>query len=130
MRKAVVLHSALAPQALADMMCRSIDEERRTLFALSGYKGSLPVLGKISDRTFRLQRRRYSRNDFTPQFYGHFETEPGGSRIEGYFDISSWAKIFMRIWLGAVVLLGGPIFVLTLIDVVTGSHHISGDSWA
>ncbi len=33
----------------------------------------------------------------------------------------------MRLWLGGVVLLGGPILVLTVIDVFTGTHHTSGD---
>src|SRR5205823_3877450 len=105
MGKIVMLHSALAPLALADMIRRSIDQERRTLFSFSGYKGSLPVIGTVSDRTFRLQKRRFGRNDFSPQFHGEFQAEPGGSRIEGYFDISSWVKVFMRLWLGGVVLL-------------------------
>jgi hypothetical protein len=129
MGKIVMLHSALAPPALADMIRRSIDQERRTLFSLSGYKGSLPVIGTVSDRTFRLQKRRFGRNDFSPQFHGEFQAEPGGSRIEGHFDISSWVKVFMRLWLGGVVLLGGPIFVLTLIDVLKGSHYMNSDTW-
>jgi hypothetical protein len=35
----------------------------------------------------------------------------------------------MRIWLGFAVLMGTPIFVRTVIDVVTGSHYMSGDKW-
>ena len=34
----------------------------------------------------------------------------------------------MRIWLAAVALLGAPIFVLATLDVLTGSHHTSGDN--
>src|SRR6266496_2775505 len=66
-----------------------------------------------------------SRRNFT----ANFQAETGGSRIEGYFDFSRWVKIFMRLWLGGVVLLGGPILVLTLIDLFTGTHHTSGDNW-
>ena len=29
----------------------------------------------------------------------------------------------MRVWLGFAILCGTPIFVLTLLDVLTGSHH-------
>jgi hypothetical protein len=47
MRTDVVLHSALAPAALAEALRRSTDEERRTIFALSGYKGDRPVLGEV-----------------------------------------------------------------------------------
>ena len=35
----------------------------------------------------------------------------------------------MRFWLGAVILIGTPIFVKTLIDIATGSHDMSGDRW-
>jgi hypothetical protein len=129
MRTEAVLHSALAPATVAAILRRSIDEEHRTIFSLSGYRGDRPVLGEVSERTFRLQKRRYWRNDFAPHFYGRFSPEPGGTRIEGYFDISSWVKRFMRFWLAAVVLLGGPIFALTIMDLTTGSRFVSGDRW-
>ena len=125
-----VLHSALAPSSVADVLQRSIDEERRTLFSLSGYRGNRPLLGAVTGNTFRLQKRRYSRNDFAGHFYARFEPEPGGgTRIDGYFDSPGWARWFMRLWLGAVVLMGTPIFTMTVIDIVTGSHHMSGDKW-
>jgi len=126
----VVLRSALATTVATDALRRSIDQERRTLFSISGYKGDRPVLGEISDSTFRLQKRRYWRNDFAPNFYGRFVSEPtGGTRIEGYFALSPWLKKFMRFWLVGVVLLSGPIFVLSLLDMITGSHFATGDIW-
>jgi hypothetical protein len=39
------------------------------------------------------------------------------------------ARYFMRVWLCFTVLVGTPIFVGTLRDVVTGGHHMSGDKW-
>lgn len=125
----MVFRSALAPDSVADTLRRSIDEERRTLFSLSGYQGSLPVLGEVNGTTFRLQKRRYWRNDFAPNLYGKILAEAGGSRIEAHFDLSRWVRIFMRFWLGGVLLLGGPIFVLSTLDYFTGSHHTSGDIW-
>jgi hypothetical protein len=126
MKQSVVLHSTLAPVAVAHALRRSIDKEQRTLFSLSGYRGSCPVLGEVAERTFRLQKRRYWRNDFAPHFYAEFQPEAGGTRIEAHFDVSRWVRTFMRIWLAGVVLLGGPIFVLSVLDVFTGSHHTSG----
>lgn len=35
----------------------------------------------------------------------------------------------MRIWLAGAVLIGTPIFVETVMDITTGSHHMSGDTW-
>jgi hypothetical protein len=85
-RPTVLLRSALAPATLMDTLRRSIDPEQRTLFSLSGYKGDRPVLGEVRENTFRLQKRRYSGNDFAGQFYGTIEAETAGSRIQGYFD--------------------------------------------
>lgn len=127
MRSPIILHSALAPLPLADALRRSIDAERRTLFSLSGYRGSCSVLGEVKENTFRLQRRRYWRNDFAPHLYGQFQPESGGSRIEAHFDVSRWVKTFGKIWLAGAVLLGAPIFVLSALDLLTGSHYTTGD---
>jgi hypothetical protein len=104
-----------------------MDEERRTLFSFSGYKGDQPILGEVTADTFHMQKRRFYRNDFAPHFYGTMHPGPGGTRIEGRFDLSTWVRAFMWFWLGGVVLIGGTIFVFSLTDVVTGSHHITGD---
>lgn len=130
MNKIVLLHSALDPTTAADALRRSIDEERRTIFSMSGYEGNLPVIGEVTESVFRLQKRRFWRNDFAPHFFGTFHSEPtAGTKIEGHFDISPSVKNFMRFWLIGVMLLGGPVFVLSLLDVSTGSHYMSGDTW-
>jgi len=128
-RTIFVFHSALAPNAVADALRRSIDEQRWTPFSLSGYKGNLPFLGDVGEDSFKVQKRKYYRNDFAGQFFARFAAEPGGTRIEGYFDYPRWARYFMRIWLALAVLVGTPIFVGTLTDRVTGSHYMSGDNW-
>jgi hypothetical protein len=51
------------------------------MFSWSGYKGDLPVLGTITGNSFRLQKRRYWRNDFAPYFYGQIAPEPGTSPL-------------------------------------------------
>ena len=125
-----VLHSALAPESVPDVLRRSIDQERRTLFSFSGYRGDHPLLGEVGNNTFRVQKRRYGgRNDFTRHFYARFAPEPGGTRVEGYFDIPRWKKYLVRTWLGLAVLIGTPIFMGTVIDVATGSHYITGEHW-
>jgi hypothetical protein len=126
-RPVFILHSALAPDAVSDALRREVDEERWTLFSLSGFRGDCPLLGEIDGNSFRLRKRRYSRNDFAGQFYARFEPESGGTKIEGFFDYPRWAKYFMRVWLAAAILIGVPIFVMTLSDIVYGSHHMSGD---
>lgn len=122
MKNKIVLHSGLTPTAAADALRRSIDEERRTTFSWSGYKGDQPVLGVITGNTFRLQKRRYWRNDFAPHFYGAMAPEPGGTRIEGHFDLSQWVKGFMWVWLGIAAMIGIPIFISTLIEYSKGQQ--------
>ncbi|MGA8452257.1 MAG: hypothetical protein WB707_18660, partial [Candidatus Acidiferrales bacterium] len=125
----IILHSALVPLSAAEALRRSIDLERRTLFSMSGYKGDRSVLGEVFGQTFRIQRRRYWRNDFAPHFYGTFHWETGGTRIEGHFDVATWVKFFMRFWLGFVAVVGGAMFVLSLLNMTSGSHFITGDLW-
>lgn len=129
MRKAYILHSILVPSVVADRLRSSIDEEHRTLFSLSGYRGNNPILGEVGENTFRLQRRRYTRNDFAGQFFARFEPERGGTKIEGHFDAPRWARWYIRVWLAGAVLIGTPLFILTIVDMSTGTHHLRGDQW-
>jgi hypothetical protein len=121
-RTAFVLHSALTPNAVVEALRSSIDEEHWTLFSVSGYRGNRRLLGEVSENTFRLQKRKYYRNDFAGQFYARFAPEPGGTRIEGYFDAPRWTRYFMRIWLAFAVLVSTPIFVRTVIGIIAGNH--------
>jgi hypothetical protein len=45
-----------------------------------------------------------------------------GTVVEGYFDLTPWTRKFMRIWLGGVILLGAPIFILSVVDLIHGSR--------
>jgi len=117
----------MAPDAVTEELRGSVDEERWTLFSLSGYKGHRPIIGKFNDREFRLQKRRYWHNDFAPFFFGRIHCEGGGSRIEGYFGLARRVRLFMRIWLTGAAVIGAPIFVLSLLDAANGSHYMSGD---
>jgi hypothetical protein len=128
-RTVFVLHSAFSPQSVAEVLGRSIDEEHWTLFSMSGFKGSRLIIGRVEDNTFRLRKRRYSRNDFAGIFYGRFEPERGGTRIEGHFDMPRWAKYFMRVWLAFAVLIGTPIFLGTLLDIAAHRDYMTGDKW-
>ncbi len=127
MRSVFVLHSPLSPTAALSALRSAVDEEHRTLFSLSGYKGEKPVLGDIESSQFRVQKRRYSRNDFAGHFYGRIQAESSGSRIEGYFDWPKWARWYMRIWLSFAVLVGIPIFAETVWNIGSGKTQWAND---
>jgi hypothetical protein len=128
MRSIIVLHSPLSPSAAESALRSAVDEEHRTLLSLSGYKGEKPVLGNIESSQFRVQKRRYSRNDFAGHFYGRIQAESSGSRIEGYLDWPKWARWYMRIWLTFAVLVGIPLFAETLWNILSGKA-LWADDW-
>jgi hypothetical protein len=127
----IVLHSALSPEVVAETLRREMDEERWTLFSLSGLAGDRPVVGKVEGEQFRLRKRVYLHNDFAGQFYGSMTGEPGGTRMEGYFDFPRWIRYFMRGWLALAILICVPIFALTVFDLALGVHFIAakGSDW-
>jgi hypothetical protein len=129
MKPTVILHSSLTPDAFAEALRRAIDTEHWTFFSLSGYEGTRPILGEVHAQTFRLQKRRISRNDFAGHFFGQVEPEPSGARIEGYFAAPPWARYFMKVWVVLAVICGGPVLVMSLRDALTGHHEVGGDLW-
>jgi hypothetical protein len=128
-RHFTTLHTDFDAEECRRRLLRSIDPERRTIFSLSGYGGSKPVIGRIDGYQLYFHKRPnwYWRNDFRPQFYGNLRPEARGTIIEGYFDSLRWAKIFMRIWLGGVILLGSPVVILVLLGLLKG--RVEGDLW-
>lgn len=121
-RKTLVFHSALTPAVLRDTLSRTIDQEQWTLFSLSGFRGERPLLGEVGEDTFRLRKRLNYRNDFARQFYARFKPEQGGTRIEACFETHRFTRYFMRVWLAVAVLIGTPIFIMTVRDKLTDTH--------
>ena len=83
----IVLHSAIPPDECLRRIEASTDPGNRTLFSLSGYKGSKPLLVKFDGNQFKLWKRRYYRNDFAPYFFGTFRPI---IRALASRDISAW----------------------------------------
>jgi hypothetical protein len=110
-------------------MRASIDPDQWTLLSMSGYKGTKPIIGAVGESGFWLQKRRYTRNDFAGRFFARFDAEPGGTRIEGYFDCPSWARWFMRIWFGMAILIGTPMFIGTLWSITTRGYNAAENDW-
>jgi hypothetical protein len=125
----VVLHTDIGVSECLNRIRESIDEERRTIFSFSGYAGSKKILGKIDGNKIRLQKRRYYHNSFSPYFYAMVSPDSHGTRIEGHFDCLPFVKIFMRIWLGIVVVVAGITLVLTLKDHLGGRAHLAGEDY-
>jgi len=120
----IALHSSLPSDECIRRIQESTDPGDRTIFSLSGYKGSRPLLLKFSGNQFTLWKRRYYRNDFAPYFFGTLSPENQGTRLEGHFDMNRWVKIFMRIWIIFAIMFTLPVVFAML------SRTIQGNAWA
>ncbi|TMQ54627.1 MAG: hypothetical protein E6K74_05470 [Candidatus Eisenbacteria bacterium] len=86
-------------------LAAGVDVERLA-FSWSGHAGSKPILGKFSETGFRLQKRRYYRNEFAPFFYGRFVSAYRGTVIEGEFRMHPFVRAFIVIWFSFLVAFG------------------------
>ena len=123
------MHSDYAPEICVARLVNALDIDDRTLFSFSGYRGEKPILGRVSGIQFRLHKRRYWRNDFAPVLYGRLIPEMRGTQIEAYWGIQSWTRTFMRVWIALAILIGAPMFVAVLYQLIAGPPAASKDSY-
>jgi hypothetical protein len=129
LRHFTTLHSDLGADECRCRLIESIDEKRFRILSLTGYKGSKPLIGWLEGYKFFMQKRRYRHNAFAPQCHGVLIPQREVTLIEGSFDIPRITKISARIWLGGVVLLGTPLFILSLMDLFKVSKFDQGNLW-
>jgi hypothetical protein len=119
------LHSSVAPTSGAHVLWRSIDEEALDTILMSGYRSDRPLLGVVGKDTFRLQKRRCSRNDLA----GHHMRDLSPSREEQESKAISMPSLgeILHANLGCQSRVAGDTdFCGTLVDVTTGSHPMIG----
>lgn len=74
--------------------------------------GETSAVGKVSESEVRLQRViPMMGNSFKPFFFGRFEVRDGVTVLTGRFTLSLLVKIFMTVWFGMLLLIGGGILV-------------------
>ena len=73
-------------------------------------------VGRVSARTFRFRRNSAVRNAFRPYLYGNVEPDLQGSRIVVRLGLHPSTKVFIVVWLGAMLLIGLAVLVLFLTD--------------
>jgi hypothetical protein len=117
----MTLHTRIPVEECKARLASSVDAERLG-FSWSGYTGSRPILGKLRDTGFRLQKRRYYRNSCAPFFSGRFVASDSGTLIAGEFRMHSFVKAFMIMWFSFL----GFFFVIMLITVIAGRADAQG----
>lgn len=125
----LVLHSDYPPGICLKRLAEEIDVDHWTPVSLSGYKGHAAMLGRIAGNEFRLHKRKRGHNSFAPILFARVLAEERGSIVKGYWSVWPGIRLFMRVWLGLAVLIGGPMFVLTLLERVRRGFTGGGDWW-
>jgi len=136
-RKRVVLHTGLAPDVVADLVLKSLDTKGvplwqvfwliRAVVTIAAWVTGPPwddasrqVLRQVHGRTFRLQRRHG--RPFSPTFYGSWQADRAGTKIEGYFGLSPITLISLRVWLFLMVIISALGVVLNVLDLTIKTH--------
>jgi hypothetical protein len=118
----MIFHTRLPIEECKARLAAGIDPERLG-FTWSGYAGSKPILGKLHGDSFRLQKRRYYKNDLAPHFFGRFVAVGRDTRVEGEFKINRLGKFAMIGWFSLL----GLLMLLTLVGLATGWPRVDGD---
>lgn len=122
----IILHSTLAPETVADTLLRSIDEEIELQSVMPWFVrlvwsgGSRQVRGLIDGNKFRLKRRNAWQ--WSPNFYGKWEPDHSGTRIEGYFDLTPMVRRSLRFTLITMIALAVIGILLNTLDLTAGTH--------
>lgn len=124
-RKTLILHSSLPIERFEAALRENVSSERwwREWFPFFLIAPSAtPIVVKSLAGGFRLRRLHYwIHTGIYPMFYGCCKAEPGGTRIEGYFDVLPFAKWYLRFWLGLAVLFAALSTWINFRDLASGS---------
>ena len=110
----IVLQSTLSVAQCLQRLTDHTDPQRRAIFSASGYQGTKDVLSQINGNQFQLQKRRYYKNDFAPQFYGSIDAWGNAARIEGTFGPPKWVrKVLWGVLAGTLLCICVPVVLIS-----------------
>jgi hypothetical protein len=79
-----------------------------------------PVWGVVQTQRFRI--RLSSGGAFAPNFYGTWEPQSGGTRIDGYFGLGPNERLSLRFALVVMLALSVVGVMLNALDLTRGTH--------
>ena len=116
------LITALSPEQCRERLAAAMDGP----FALLG---SRPLVGiMIGQRLWAKKQIGYA-NPLRTILRASFSAEDSGTRIRCKFGVNRLVLICLGIWLGFVVLIGGPMFLLALAVVIASPAPFRSGAW-
>lgn len=104
------LASPLRPEILAERLKEAVDNP----FAIFGRKS---VIGTVNDRGAVLRKRTLARNSFQPVLRVRFLPDIKGAILEAKTGLHPAVIAFMVFWMGAVIIIGGSLFLAGIADL-------------
>jgi len=106
-----------------------MDTERSVFLPLAGLFGSKPVVGRVTETSLRLRKRIGYGNSFQSYLAATLRPEAGGTVISGEVAMHPFVRVFMFIWFGGAILIGGTMFVATIGTLFFGSGSKHQNAW-
>lgn len=128
-KRLICLHTQMSISDCVRALQNATDPFVWTIFSLSGYQGSRPVLGEMKGLSFVLQKRRYYKNGGAPFLFGTFHSENGGTRLDGYFDCHPWARVAFRAMNVLFLISCVPLFFASLAQAFGLHKTMQGNLW-
>jgi len=125
----IQLLTPLTPAECASRLTASIDTERSALFSFVGMFGSRPVVGRVTESSFRIRKSIGYRNSFQSVLTATMRWEAGATVISGEVAMHPFVRVFMFIWFGGVILIGGTIFLAGIGSMISGSSSQQQKAW-
>jgi hypothetical protein len=116
----VCLRSDFAVEECLQRLREATDAPKTQFFFHFEPVSSKPVLAKFRGNRFKLWKRKESRNDFAPCFFGVVSSEGSGSQLVGRFGMDRSIHLFIAFWLVFTV----GITVATLPVMVDHFRHL------
>lgn len=91
--------------------------------------GSRPVMGRVSDSSLRIWKRIRYRNSFQTCLSAKLVEQDGRTRIGCRFSLHPFAVVFMAVWFGAVVLIGGMVIVVSTVAFLADPSAVPPFVW-
>lgn len=130
-RNRLELYSPLPPDECASRLSKAIAQEGRLGFSLSRLfsSSSQPVAGWVGGDGFQLRKRITYRNSFQTYASGSLTPNGSGTSVRAEFGMSTFTRVFMWIWFGWAIVIGGVVFVSALVALLTGSGPDAYKAW-
>lgn len=106
--------------------------KKRINEAVRGNRFSMGEMrGKVNsekNKFYLLKTKAYYSNSFSRIFYGELIKKENGTIIQGSFCRHIIVKLFMTIWFGGVIFVGGIMFLVCFSNVFLGTSNGDGNS--